>query len=95
MLMKNLDGGFTEFREITEEEKQMFDKVMESIVGMVQIPLAVATQVVAGVNYTFLCNAKLLVPHATPQNDLVTIYKPLQGEPMVTSIRPIDILKIM
>lgn len=95
MLMKNLDGGFTEFREITEEEKQMFDKVMKGIVGMVQIPLAVATKVVAGVNYTFLCNAKILVSHATPQNDLVTIYKPLEGEPMVTSIRQIDILKVM
>lgn len=96
MLMKSLDGGYTEFREITEEEKKMFEKAMGSFVGMGQIPLAVATQVVAGVNYTFLCDAKLPVPgHGAPHNDLVTIYRPLNGDPMVTSIRPIDILKVM
>lgn len=90
--MKDLDGGFSSFREITKEEKQMFDDVLKGFVGVGRVPLAIATQVVSGMNYAFGCESKVIVPEALPYNDIVIIYKPLNGEPILKQIEEIDIL---
>lgn len=77
-------GGYTEQREPTEEEVEMF-KAVTSDCDIVLSPLSVSTQVVAGLNYRFWCRYQ--------QGDesghcWVTIYKPLpgQGDPRLTSI---------
>lgn len=92
MFMKDYEGGFSNFREITNDEKQMFNEVLKDLVGVGHTPLAVAIQVVSGINYAFLCDAKIMAPGAVPHNDIVIIYKPLQGEPLLTEIRKVDIL---
>lgn len=90
--MKDFEGGFSSFREITDDEKQMFNEILKDFVGVGRTPLAVATQVVNGMNYAFLCDAKIVIPSASPHNEIVIIYRPLQGEPILTQIKEVDIL---
>ena len=68
-------GGYTDYRELTEDEFTMFNEVCGEG-EMVLTPLSVATQVVAGTNYRFWCRyeAKGSSGHCT-----VTIFKPLPG----------------
>ena len=65
----------------------MFDKVFEHFVGCKYDPLAVATQVVSGTNYSFFCNAKGVYPDALNQGAIVNIYQPIQGDPHITGIK--------
>lgn len=90
--MKNLAGGFSNFREITKEEKQLFEETLKNYDGVGHKPLAIATQVVSGTNYAFLCEAKIISPEAIPYNDIVVIYQPLKGEPFLIQIRNVEIL---
>lgn len=55
-------------------------------VGVDYVPLAVATQVVSGINYRFFCNAKGVYPGSTNDAAMVQIYQPLDGEVHITSI---------
>ena len=75
-------GGFTEYREITEEEMTMFKKAMGES-DMEFTPQKVATQVVNGINYKFFCDCK---DGYNLQRCEVTIYKPINGEPTVTKM---------
>lgn len=71
-------GAFTDQRDVTPEELTLFNETMTQ---PGYTPVSVSTQVVAGINYRFICKG--------PDGDcVVTIYKPLpgQGEPKVTSI---------
>lgn len=85
-------GGFTSFREISKEEKELFEKVLNGLVGVSYKPLAVATQVVNGVNYAFLCDSKVIAPGTESRNDIVTVYKPISGDASITDIRTIKII---
>lgn len=53
-------------------------------------PVAVATQVVNGTNYSFFCNTKSIVGSAFNQAAIVNIYQPLNGDPHITEIRSIE-----
>ncbi len=79
-------GGYTEQREPTQEEIDMFRKATADQ-GMSLTPLSVATQVVAGLNYRFWCRFR---KSDESGNCWVVIFKPLpgQGNPRVTSITP-------
>lgn len=90
--MENLLGGFTSFREISNEEKALFTKAIENLVGVGYTPLAVATQVVSGMNYAFFCNSRVVVPGAESYNSLVVIYKPITGEPILKEIKRVNLL---
>jgi len=83
-------GGYTAFRKIDEKEKALFAKTM-NLKGVDYVPLAVATQLVSGTNYRFLCEAKVVIPEPVPYNALVTIYAPLQGEAVITEIKNVII----
>lgn len=43
-------------------------------------PVAASNQVVAGINYRFLLNAKIVTLYATNSSTIANIYKPLEGE---------------
>lgn len=90
--MENLSGGFTSFREISSEEKALFAKALDNFVGVGYTPLAVATQVVNGMNYAFFCNSRIAVPGVESYNSLVIIYKPISGEPILKEIKKVNIL---
>lgn len=89
-MTKEILGGYTAFRKIEEKEKALFEKTM-NLKGVSYIPLAVATQVVSGTNYRFLCEAKVVIPDPVPHNALVTVYTPLQGESVITEIKNVVI----
>jgi hypothetical protein len=87
-------GAYTTFScDISKEAKDVFTKVFKDHVGVNYTPVAVATQVVAGTNYAFFCNAKGVYPNAINQAALVNIHQPLpgQGEPNITGIRVFNI----
>lgn len=81
-----LCGGFTEQREITDEEEKMFRDVIGTIDTCTEYtPLSVSTQVVSGLNYRFRCLYDDKTGNA-PAYCHVTIYKPLQGNPELLKI---------
>ena len=87
-------GGWqtAENTEVTEEQKAVFDKAMEGLVGVNYEPVAyLASQVVAGANHCFLCKATVVYPNAAPGFKLVFVYQDLQGNATITNIADLDI----
>ncbi len=83
-------GAYTEMRVPTPEDKGVFDEAMQGLVGVTYTPDSVATQVVNGTNYKFLCKAQMMTNPPMKYNAEVTIYRPLPqtGEkPMIMMIR--------
>jgi hypothetical protein len=85
-------GGWTGWKfDIDPEAKKVFDEALKHLVGVHYTPIAVATQVVAGLNYSFLSKGKVVHPEAA--DNLVVkihIFKPLptahSAEPYITEI---------
>lgn len=79
-----LVGGYTEDREPTDEDLVLFNDAIAIIdtSGVVYQPQKVATQVVAGVNYRFYCQA------GDGSFSYVYIFQPLEegAAPTVTEI---------
>lgn len=84
-----ISGGWTVHESITPEDKAVFDAAMKGLLGVNYEPVIVATQVVNGTNYCFICKTKVVVPDAPAGIAKVIIYKPLQGDPIITSIEKI------
>ena len=80
-----IGGGWTPYRELTQEDKTIFDQAMEGFTGINYTPFLVATQVVAGINYKFKCKASL-PGNAEIWEAIVEIFKPLEGKPYITGI---------
>ena len=84
-----LSGGWQrpENNEISPEARAAFDKAMENLTGVDYEPKSLlGTQVVAGMNYCFLCKATVVYPGAEPYDALVYIYADLQGNAEITDI---------
>ena len=78
--------------ELTDEEKEMFTKAMETVLGETYEPVCVlATQVVSGTNYAFLARGTVVSNDPVSNFNIVKIYKDLQGEVSLTSIADINI----
>ena len=93
---QQLCGGYTQQREPTDEEMEMF-KFVTGTGDIVYTPLSVSTQVVAGTNYRFYCRFEDtgdgIQRKDTDDNEKYgycwfTIFKPLpgQGVPRIVSI---------
>lgn len=88
--MSQVVGGWSDFSfSIPEEDLAVFKKALAGLVGVDYKPVADAKQIVSGVNYCFLCEAKPVYPGAKGYLALVYIYQPLQGDPHITSIQRI------
>lgn len=73
---KPMCGAYTQPRDLTPEELNLFRHTLKDDR---YTPVAVATQVVSGINYRFFCDG--------PDGDVVvTIYKPLHDAPRVTEM---------
>lgn len=79
-------GGYGPFEKIDAKTKKIFDEAMQHFVGAEYVPLIVATQVVSGTNYLYICNATGVYPGATTSPAEVVIYQPLTGAVHITSI---------
>ena len=89
-------GGWQTFEsfndELTDDEVEIFNKVMEGFAGVGYVPIRViATQVVSGTNYAYLAQGTTLT--AVPEIDyyVVTVYESLDGNVEITNISKIDI----
>ena len=68
-----MTGAWTAYStEISAEQKALLAKAVG--IGINYNPFAVATQVVSGVNYRFLCNAEVAIPNAPIECKLVQFY---------------------
>ena len=88
-----MTGGWTPSAspEITEENKALFDKGMETLLGVDYVPVAyLGSQVVAGTNHCFLAQATVVIPDAQPSYKLVYLYEDLEGNVNVLSIVDFD-----
>lgn len=82
----SIAGGWSKFRALTAEDKEVFDKAMDGIMGVSYEPLLVSTQVVAGENFKYLCNATLVIKDPTTSHKMVQIFRSLENEVSITSI---------
>ncbi|ACA87416.1 MULTISPECIES: hypothetical protein [Shewanella] len=80
-------GPFTS--EIDTQAKEAFSEAMEHFVGVDYSPVAVATQVVAGLNYAYFCNAQIPGLGSSVYPAMVNIYKPLDGDAVITHIQKV------
>ncbi len=86
-------GAYTDYRcAISKEELGIFEEALDGLLGVEYKPVAVATQVVAGENLSFFCNAKGVYPGSMWVPAMVDIYNPLpgQGKPVITNIHIIQ-----
>ena len=91
---ETLAGGWTvaDDNAVTEENRAVFDKAVETLVGVDYEPIAyLGSQVVAGTNHCFLCRATVVVPDAAPGLALVYVYEDLEGNCEILSITDFDI----
>lgn len=80
-------GGFTPFSsEIDADAKQAFEEAMKPLLGVDYEPVAVASQVVNGINYAFFCNSTVVAPGAPTRPAMVSIFKPREGTASITHI---------
>ncbi|HAS43885.1 MAG TPA: hypothetical protein DCS93_25640 [Microscillaceae bacterium] len=84
-------GGWTTFTfEVSPEAKQVFQKATERWQGVDYTPMAVATQVVNGINYCFLSKGVMVTPERAEIVALVYIHQPSgDGDPFITEIKQI------
>ena len=83
------DGGNTEPADgaITAELQDIFNKALDGYDGVKLEPVELlSTQVVAGINYRFLCKETVLVPNAEPKEVIVTVFKDLDGSCSITDV---------
>ncbi len=92
-----LCGGWTPSADptVTEELTALFEKGTETLTGISYIPIAyLGSQVVAGTNHAFLCQAVTAYPGSLempPAYAMVYLYEDLSGNVSILSISDFDI----
>lgn len=83
-----LCGGYTGQRPLEASDRELFRRATTGMTGVSYTPESVATQVVAGTNYRFVCKAKTMTPNPETYRAEVIVFKPLpgQGEAKITKI---------
>ena len=89
----NLVGGWTPAADptVTEELQAVLDKALESLMGVHYVPVAyLGSQLVAGTNHAFLCQATVVYPDAQPRWVILYLYQDLQGNVTIMNIADFD-----
>ena len=94
-----MTGGWTPSADpaVTEERNAVFAKGTETLTGMDYVPLVyLGSQVVAGTNHAFLCQAATAYPgtegiEAVPAYAIVYLYEDLQGNVSILNIANLDV----
>lgn len=84
-------GGYTEPRKLTDSEAALFEKYVAKIADVEYEPINVATQIVAGTNYRFLCKGREVKADGKRGKKFyatIILHRPLpdRGEPRIISI---------
>ncbi len=94
-----MTGAYEVHPEIGEQEMAVFNYAMKDQVGMNLKPLAVASQVVNGVNYIFVCSGSPVVAHPETKLYAVKIYTKFAHSVAPTveieSFNEIDVAKLI
>ncbi|MBQ6431122.1 MAG: hypothetical protein IJJ99_04525 [Oscillospiraceae bacterium] len=78
--------------DMPEEARDAFDKAMAELDGADYAPLAyLGSQVVAGMNYAYLCRSTLVIAEPLSKLTLVTVYRDLEGNASILGISDIEI----
>lgn len=97
---QQLDGGWEVSDEavtslLSDEQAEIFQKAVGEMLGVDYEPVAViGQQVVAGMNYAYLCKTTVVTADPQPEWAVVVIYAPLDGDPSFTSAVPIDLADV-
>ncbi|WP_411337205.1 hypothetical protein [Ruminococcus gauvreauii] len=81
-----MTGGWSYQPYITPYDSFIFYSAIGKHNDYFYTPVAVAKQIVNGTNYKFMCVAKPLRDNLAPHFAIVNIYKPIHGDPRLTSI---------
>ena len=77
---------------LSDDEKEIFEQALDGLVGAEYAPVAIiATQLVAGTNYAYLCTTTPVVPDAKPHWTIVVVYKDLQGNVSLSNVTDLDL----
>ena len=77
---------------LRETDTGRFEKAMEGMVGVNYTPvLCLGSQLVAGMNYCYLCRARVVYPDAEPYYALVYIYEDLNGNASLLDIQTLEL----
>lgn len=83
-----MPGGWSSFKALTDEDRQMFDTAMEGLVGVSYTPLKVSKQVVSGLNLRYFCYGTPATQGATQFPAIVKIHlAPGSDKPQLTEIQ--------
>ena len=81
--------------QLTDDEKAVFVQAIDGLVGAEYEPIAViATQLVAGTNYAYLCTTTPVVPDAAPHWTIAVVYKDLQGNASLTNVADLELMDV-
>lgn len=69
-----ITGGYVAHEYITEQDKAVFEYVTKDMYGVDYELKAVASQIVNGINYKFICISKIVVPYAQPELVMMEVY---------------------
>ena len=81
-------GGWSPYGKPTAGDLKIFNEALAGFVGVKYTPEKVSTQVVAGMNYRFICKAEPSTIEPLQYQATVQIYAPLKGKPFITHITP-------
>ncbi|MDO4808206.1 MAG: hypothetical protein Q4A07_13275 [Coriobacteriales bacterium] len=93
---EHIAGGWTVYEEptvvLTDDEREIFQKASVGYTGVDLEPITVlATQVVAGMNYAYLCKAATVTADPVTNLAIVVVYNDLEGNATITSVKDIDL----
>lgn len=75
-----LCGGYTRQRPLEASDRELFRRATAGMTGVSYTPESVATQVVAGTNYRFICTAKTATPGPETYEAEIIVFQPLPGQ---------------
>lgn len=80
-------GGWSSWNfTLTAEAQKVFKEAFAHFMGVGYTPMAFATQVVAGLNYSFLAKGHVVVPGGTEFPARIHIYVAPGQKPVITQI---------
>lgn len=84
-----ISGGWSEFRRPTQQERELFHAITDTIPSMAYRPVRVSVQTVAGRNLRFRCRPTGKGSWFDTSKVYITIFEPLPcdgGTPQITAI---------
>lgn len=82
-------GGWSSWHALDKESMAVFTEATEGLLGVTYTPLEVSTQVVAGMNYRYRCNAEVISKEHDNYRVIMEIFKPLTGDAIITHMERI------